>query len=83
MREAFPRKRPRALGACPSGVFPLVVLVTGQTGENARDVMAMMIYDMSRQYHAERMRIGRPLCRLRGNGIGRSGTTNATARIAA
>jgi hypothetical protein len=32
-----------------------VVLVTGQTGEN-EDVMAMMMYDMSRQYHAERVK---------------------------
>jgi hypothetical protein len=31
-----------------------VVLVTGQTGEN-EDVMAIMMYDMSRQYHAERI----------------------------
>ena len=35
-------------------MFPFVVLVTGQTGENARDVMAMMIYDMTLQHQAER-----------------------------
>ena len=36
-------------------MFPFVVLVTSQIGENARTGLTMMMYDMSRQYHAERI----------------------------
>jgi hypothetical protein len=37
-------------------VFSFVVIVTSQTSENAKGVTTMMLYDISTQYQAERIK---------------------------
>jgi hypothetical protein len=54
-REAQHRAKLRSAG-CPERAFSFVVKVIRQADENAKGVITLMVYDMTQQYHAERIK---------------------------